>query len=205
VFNGLYFLYALHVLQQGVIDKCISQLHTEGNNVKFREYCLLVVTNSHFFCDYYFVGVVPLNLYFGVKLQLPPFFKFSLKSKITWRNAEIFSKFYKTVEAGIAQSAYWLGNGLDNLGFGSWQEQDILLFYKTSRPFLRPAKPPSQWVPGSFPGGKVAAGWSWPLPSSADVKNEWSYYFVLAVYLRVVCREKFAFYETVEVLQVTRN
>jgi hypothetical protein len=29
---------------------------------------------------------------------------------------------------------------------------------------------------GSFPGGKAAGAWSWPLtPSNAEVKNEWSY------------------------------
>jgi hypothetical protein len=38
---------------------------------------------------------------------------------------------------------------------------------------------------GSFPRGKAAGAWSWPLPSSVEVKNAWSYtstpqYFFMA-------------------------
>jgi hypothetical protein len=41
----------------------------------------------------------------------------------------------------------------------------------------RAHQPPIQWVPrGSFPGGKAAGERIWPLtPSTAEVKNAWSY------------------------------
>jgi hypothetical protein len=29
----------------------------------------------------------------------------------------------------------------------------------------------------SFPGNKTAGAWSWPLPSSTEAKNAWSYTF----------------------------
>ena len=37
-------------------------------------------------------------------------------------------------------------------------------------------QPPIQWVPASFPGGKVAWAWRWPFPYGAKFKNEWNYY-----------------------------
>jgi hypothetical protein len=33
----------------------------------------------------------------------------------------------------------------------SWQEQEILLFSKTSRPDLAHTQPPIQWIMGAFP------------------------------------------------------
>jgi hypothetical protein len=66
----------------------------------------------------------------------------------------------------------------------------IFLFATASRPALGPIQPPNQWVPGA-----VTPGVKWPgrkadhsPPSSADVKNEWSYnsappYVFLAWYL----------------------
>jgi len=35
----------------------------------------------------------------------------------------------------------------DDPGFKSWQEQNIYLFSKTSRPVLWPTQPSVQWVP----------------------------------------------------------
>ena len=42
-------------------------------------------------------------------------------------------------------------------------------------PSLMPTQPPIQWAPGFFLRGKAARLWSWPSPSGAKVKNEWSY------------------------------
>jgi hypothetical protein len=45
-------------------------------------------------------------------------------------------------------------------------ELGIFLFTTASRTTLGPTQPPIQWVTGgSFPGGKVAGAWSWPLTS----------------------------------------
>jgi hypothetical protein len=39
---------------------------------------------------------------------------------------------------------------------------------------------------GSFPGGKAAGVWSWLLPSSAEVRNAWSYTYTPPIRLRGV-------------------
>jgi len=56
------------------------------------------------------------------------------------------------------------------------QGQEILLFFKSPRPALRPTQPPIQWVPVAH-----SLGIKWPdreiyylLPSSTEVKTEWS-------------------------------
>jgi len=44
------------------------------------------------------------------------------------------------------------------------------------RPALGPAKPPTKWVPGPFPGGRPAGPWrGHPPPSDVEVQNEWIY------------------------------
>jgi hypothetical protein len=72
-----------------------------------------------------------------------------------------------------------LGYGLDDqvLGFDSWQGLGTFLFTTTSRTALGPTQPPIQWVPGA-----PSLGVKWPgreadhsPPSSAKVKNAWSY------------------------------
>jgi hypothetical protein len=41
-----------------------------------------------------------------------------------------------------------------------------------SRPALGPTQPYIQWVPGFFPGGKVAGAWRLPnTPSNVEVKE----------------------------------
>jgi hypothetical protein len=46
--------------------------------------------------------------------------------------------------------------GLDDLGFESWQRQEIYLIFKMSRLALRPNQVPIQWIwvclPGAWPG-----------------------------------------------------
>jgi hypothetical protein len=47
--------------------------------------------------------------------------------------------------------------GLDNQGFDSWLEQEILLFCRMSRPVLVPTQcPAAMGAKGSFPSSKVA-------------------------------------------------
>jgi hypothetical protein len=70
-----------------------------------------------------------------------------------------------------------LGEGLDDRGFESRQWRGIFLFTTVSRPALGPTQPPIQWVPGA-----PSLGVTWQgrepdhsPPSSAQVKNAWSY------------------------------
>ena len=45
---------------------------------------------------------------------------------------------------------------LDNIGFESWEGQEIFLSSKSCRLALGPTQFPIQWVPWTFPRGKVA-------------------------------------------------
>jgi hypothetical protein len=67
--------------------------------------------------------------------------------------------------------------GLDDRGFESRQRLGIFLFTTASRPALGPLQPPTQWVPGSLSLGVKREGREadHSSPSSAEVKNAWSY------------------------------
>jgi hypothetical protein len=81
-------------------------------------------------------------------------------------NSKFFSRILKP---GIAQSVQWLQNGLDGPGFESRQRRDII---------IRPHRLwgyPSRTYRGTFPGVKRPGREVYhSLPSSAEVKNEWS-------------------------------
>jgi hypothetical protein len=64
----------------------------------------------------------------------------------------------------------------------------IFLFTTASRPALRPTQPPIQWVKGAFSLGVKQPVFEakHSLPSSANVKNAWSYTYTLAIRLHVV-------------------
>jgi hypothetical protein len=47
------------------------------------------------------------------------------------------------------------------------------LSFRASRPALVPTQPPIQWVPATFPGGKAAGTWSWPLAPIKCWGQEW--------------------------------
>jgi hypothetical protein len=46
---------------------------------------------------------------------------------------------------------------LDDLGFESWQRQEIYLIFRMSRLALIPTQAPIQWILGLLPGGVVRA------------------------------------------------
>jgi hypothetical protein len=67
--------------------------------------------------------------------------------------------------------------GLEGRGFECRQGLELFLFTTVSRPVLGPTKPPIQWVTGA-----LSLGIKQPVreadhspPSSAEVKNAWSY------------------------------
>jgi hypothetical protein len=70
-----------------------------------------------------------------------------------------------------------LGYGLDDRGFESQQGLGIFLFTTMSRLALMPTQPPIQWVPGVLSLGVKRPGREadHSPPSSAGVKNAWSY------------------------------
>jgi hypothetical protein len=63
------------------------------------------------------------------------------------------------------------------LGFDSWQGLGIFLFTTASGTALGHTKPPIQWVPGALSLGVKRPGREadHSPPSSAKVKNAWSY------------------------------
>jgi hypothetical protein len=72
--------------------------------------------------------------------------------------------------AMIPQSVQWLGCGLDDPGFNSQQQQEILLSYHTSRLALETSEPPLHWKEGvKWPRREV----DHLLTSSTEVKNKW--------------------------------
>jgi hypothetical protein len=96
---------------------------------------------------------------------------FPLVFGIKFWNLIIFINWY-TIYGGIA-----LGYGLHERGFESRQGLRIFLFATVSRPALGFTQPLTQCVPGA-----LSLGVKWPgreadhsPPSSAEVKNEWSY------------------------------
>jgi hypothetical protein len=84
--------------------------------------------------------------------------------------------FVRIIEEPGQFSSIALGYGLDNRGFDSRQGLGVLLI-AASRPALRPTQSPIQWVPGApYLGVKRPGREADHLtPSSAEVKNEWSY------------------------------
>jgi hypothetical protein len=63
------------------------------------------------------------------------------------------------------------------IGFNFRRELGIFLFTTASRTALEPTQPPIQWVPGAFSLGIKRPGCEadHSPPSSAEVKNTWSY------------------------------
>jgi hypothetical protein len=79
----------------------------------------------------------------------------------------------------VEQSAVLLlnYNELDDRGFESRQWLGIFLLTTASRQALEPTKPPLQWVPRALSFGAKRPGRKadHSPPSSAEVKNAWSY------------------------------
>jgi hypothetical protein len=70
-----------------------------------------------------------------------------------------------------------LGYGLDDRGFETRQELGIFLFTTASRTDLGLIRYPIQWIPGALYLGVKLPGREadHSPPSSAEVKNAWSY------------------------------
>jgi hypothetical protein len=75
-------------------------------------------------------------------------------------------------------SKHWVtGRTIGVLGFDSRRGLGIFLFATVSRQALGPTQPAIQWVPGALSLGVKRPGYEpdHTPPSSAEVKNEWSY------------------------------
>jgi hypothetical protein len=81
-----------------------------------------------------------------------------------------------------------LGYGLDGSWFEFRQRLVIFLFPTASRPVLELTQPPIQWVPGALSLGLKSPGRESDQspPSSAEVKNAWSYTFTPPIRLHGV-------------------
>jgi hypothetical protein len=66
---------------------------------------------------------------------------------------------------------------MDDREFESRQGLGIFLFTTSSRPALGPTQPPVKWIPGTLSVGVKRPGreTDHSPPSSAEVKNSWSY------------------------------
>jgi hypothetical protein len=86
------------------------------------------------------------------------------------------------------------------LEFDSRRELGSFLFIIASRPALGPTQPPIQWVPGALSLGVKRPGREadHSPPSSAEVKNAWSYtstpQYVFMAWCLVKHRDNFIFY-----------
>jgi hypothetical protein len=85
------------------------------------------------------------------------------------------------------------------LGFDSWRGLGIFLFTTASRTALGPTQPPIQWVLGALSLGVKRSGREaeHSPPSSAKIKNAWSYtsalQYVFMVWYLVKHRDNFTF------------
>ena len=84
----------------------------------------------------------------------------------------------------LKKSICWLGYGVQNRGI-------LVRFHAVGRKLFlssasRPALAPTLQIPGVFPWGKASGVWSWSLPSSEEVMNEWIYTSTSHVYLHIL-------------------
>jgi hypothetical protein len=88
----------------------------------------------------------------------------------------IFTRHLRREKPGYL-SGIALSYGLDDLWFEYRQELGIFFFTTASRTVLISTQPPIQWEPGALSLGikRPGCGDDQPTPSSAEVKNAWSY------------------------------
>jgi len=73
----------------------------------------------------------------------------------------------------IVCNAWWLRYGLDDMGFDSWQGQEIFSLLEMLIPALGPIRPPIQRLRRFFPRRKASGAWGQlSSQSNADVRNE---------------------------------
>jgi hypothetical protein len=106
-----------------------------------------------------------------------------------WRTKNTWKQYQESIQL-------ILGYGL---GFDSRRRLGIFLFTTVSRPALGPTQPPISWLQGTISLGvkrPVSAADHSP-PSSAEVKNAWSYtsipQYVIVVWCLVKHRDNFTF------------
>jgi hypothetical protein len=85
---------------------------------------------------------------------------------------------------------------MDDRGFETQRGLGIFLFTTVSRPALGPIEPSIQWVPGALSLGVKRPGREavHSSPSSAEVKNAWSYIFTPQYVFMAWCSDKLHLY-----------
>jgi hypothetical protein len=111
-----------------------------------------------------------LQVPLAAEMRCNPFYSTTYPN-VSWIQTLAVSNFTTNL-GGIAQ-----GHKLDDRGFESRQGLRIFLFTTASRPALGHTQPPIQWVRGALFLGVKRSGreGDYSPPSSAEIKNAWSY------------------------------
>ena len=103
--------------------------------------------------------------------------------------------YYPTISGSrVAQSVYWLGCGLNDLGPAFLQNRDYSPL-PTSGPLMEVTHLPAQWLQRALsPTEKRSRRETQQLPSCSARKKKWVVLYVYpSVRLNVVCRDSFTF------------
>jgi hypothetical protein len=128
------------------------------------------------------LGLRSLNFRSDFRLK---YYTFLTSLRAYWSTSSTYSEYcgklqvyyhsHSLLRAGIAQSVWCCFTGWTNgIWFRAGGENFSLHYRVQTGSRAHPASYP-MGIGWSFPGSKAAGAWSWPPPSSAEVKSTWSY------------------------------